>query len=282
MNQKDQRSPVRKILTRVVELMNHLPGADRIAVRHYTINSSRLPDAFDGFTIVQISDLHGRWFGKQQERLIDAVKKQKPDLILCTGDWVDMDYQGADQKCCEVLIRGLKPIAPVYGIIGNHEARADHKTYMLAQMKKMGVPILYNQSVRLVRNGQSIGLTGFATSYRAPLREEEKEKLKLEKEYSQAIRGVESECFHIAMGHRPELIALYSRLGLDLVLSGHAHGGLMRLPKGYRLLAPGQGWLPKHTHGAYREGSTWMLVSCGLGGPRIGIAPEISQIILKK
>ena len=74
---------------------------------------------------------------------------------------------------------------------------------------------------------------------------------------------------------------MYQQLELDLVLSGHAHGGLMRLPFGYRLLAPGQSWFPKYTHGMYQKEETRMIVSCGLGGPRIFIQPEIGVIVLK-
>ena len=87
--------------------------------------------------------------------------------------------------------------------------------------------------------------------------------------------------YRLVMAHRPELIELYRKLGVDLVLAGHAHGGLMKLPGGRRLLAPGQSWLPQYTHGLYEKEETSMIVSCGLGGPRIGIQPEIGFIMLR-
>lgn len=281
MNPKDRRNPARKVLSRIVELLNYLPGADRLAVRRYRIASRRIPPAFNGYCIVQISDLHGRWFGRRQERLIEAVCSLQPDLILITGDWIDMDYQKQDQLCVDTLVQGLLPLAPVYGIIGNHEARAWHKTKMLCSLKKMGVHMLLDQSIMLERSGERIALTGFVTSYHTPLKEEPAQYDRIKEEYKRALKPLTGDMYRIAMGHRPELLALYEELGLDLVLAGHAHGGLMKLPGGRRLLAPGQGWLPRYTHGAYQKGKTHMLVSCGLGGPRIGIAPEIAQIELK-
>ena len=295
MNPKDRRNPVRKILTRVVEFMNHLPGADRIAVRRYVIESPRIPTGFDGCCIVQLSDLHGRWFGENQEQLLEAVRKQKPEMILMTGDWIDMDYELEDERCCQVAVKGLLEIAPVYGIIGNHEARAEHRTYMIGELKTMGVRMLLNENVVLQRRGDRISLIGLRTPYYAPLKEEPAEQDQLEAQYRSALKGLEaagiereereeggeSDLYRIVMAHRPELIKLYAKLGFDLVLSGHAHGGLMKLPGGRRLLAPGQGWLPQYTYGLHKKENTSMIISCGLGGPRIGIEPEIGRILLK-
>ncbi|MBR6683509.1 MAG: metallophosphoesterase [Firmicutes bacterium] len=295
MNPKDKRSPLRRVLTRVVELLNHLPGADRIAVRNYVIESDRIPVGFNGCRIVHISDLHGRWFGAEQEKLLEAVRRQKPEMILMTGDWIDRDYQGEDERCCQVVVKGLLEIAPVYGIIGNHEARAKHRSYLIEQLRNMGVRLLLDESIVLKRRGDRIRLAGFKTPYHAPLNEDLSELKRLEEEYCRALSGRKAEkligdrlqeqnentLYRLVMAHRPELIDMYRKLELDLVLSGHAHGGLMKLPFGRRLLAPGQSWLPKYTHGLYQKENTCMIVSCGLGGPRIGIQPEIGVIVLK-
>lgn len=295
MNPKDKRNPLRRVLTRVVELMNHLPGADRIAVRRYVIESERIQEGFDGCRIAHISDLHGRWFGAEQEKLLEAVRRLKPELILMTGDWIDLDYQGEDERCCQVVVKGLLEIAPLYGIIGNHEARAQHHTYLINELKRLGVRLLLNEAVTLKRREDRLSLVGFTTPYLAPLKEDISELDRLEEQYRGAVESSkigrasieeepekeEDSRYCLAMAHRPELIELYSKLGVDLVLSGHAHGGLMKLPGGRRLLAPGQSWLPKYTHGRYKKDKTDMIVSCGLGGPRIGIQPEIGLIVLK-
>ena len=288
---RDKRSLTRRVLTRVVELMNHLPGADRIAVRRFEVENPKIPMGFDGCRIVQISDLHGRWFGAEQEKLLETVRRQRPELILVTGDWIDLDYEGADERCCQVAIKGLLEIAPVYGIIGNHEARAEHRSYLIKELKRLGVRLLLNESVLLKRRGDRIGLVGFTTPYYAPLKEDLNELTRLEEEYRSALGKPqikeESDMTEdkplccLVMAHRPELIDLYAKLKLDLVFSGHAHGGLMKLPFGRRLLAPGQSWFPKYTHGLYQKEETCMIVSCGLGGPRIGIQPEIGVIVLK-
>ena len=284
MNPKDKRNPLRRVLTRVVELLNHLPGADRIAVRKYVVESEKIPTGFDGCRIVHISDLHGRWFGAEQEKLLEAVRRQKPEVILMTGDWVDRDYQGEDERCCQVVVKGLLEIAPVYGIIGNHEARAKHRSYLIEELSRLGVRLLLDETIVLKRRCDSIHLVGFETPYHAPLNEDLSELKRLEEEYREALnpRKAEGESvYRLVMAHRPELIDMYQQLELDLVLSGHAHGGLMRLPFGYRLLAPGQSWFPKYTHGMYQKDETRMIVSCGLGGPRIFIQPEIGVIVLK-
>ncbi len=288
---RDKRSLTRRVLTRVVELMNHLPGADRIEVRRFKIESPKIPAGFDGCRIVQISDLHGRWFGAGQEKLLEAVRRLRPELILVTGDWIDLDYTGEDERCCQVVIKGLLEIAPVYGIIGNHEARAEHRTYLVNEMKRLGVRLLLSESVILKRKGDRIRLVGFETPYYAPLKEDLSELTRLEVEYRSALgelqmeaesgKAVDKPQFRLAMAHRPELIDLYAKLKLDLVLSGHAHGGLMKLPGGRRLLAPGQSWLPKYTYGRHQKDETSLIISCGLGGPRIGIQPEIGLIVLK-
>ena len=284
MNPKDKRNPLRRVLTRVVELLNHLPGADRIAVRKFVVESEKIPAGFDGCRIVHISDLHGRWFGAEQEKLLEAVRRQKPEVILMTGDWVDRDYQGEDERCCQVVVKGLLEIAPVYGIIGNHEARAEHRSYLIEELSRLGVRLLLDETIVLKRRCDSIHLVGFETPYHAPLKEDLSEQKRLEEEYREALnpRKAEGESvYRLVMAHRPELIDMYQQLELDLVLSGHAHGGLMRLPFGYRLLAPGQSWFPKYTHGMYQKEETRMIVSCGLGGPRIFIQPEIGVIVLK-
>ncbi len=288
---RDKRSLTRRVLTRVVELMNHLPGADRIAVRRFQVESPKIPTGFDGCRIVQISDLHGRWFGAEQEKLLEAVRRLRPELILVTGDWIDLDYEGADERCCQVVIKGLLQIAPVYGIIGNHEARAEHRSYLIKELKRLGVRLLLNENVILKRRGDRICLVGFKTPYDAPLKEDLSELTRLEDEYRRALcepqlkavsgKVAEKPLYRLVMAHRPELIDLYARLKLDLVLSGHAHGGLMKLPGGRRLLAPGQSWFPKYTYGRHQKDDTSLIISCGLGGPRIGIEPEIGLIVLK-
>lgn len=283
MSSKDRRNPVRKMLTRVVELLNYLPGADRITVQRQMIESPQIPAGFDGCRIVQISDLHGRWFGRRQERLLAAVRKLRPQLILVTGDWIDVDYQGKDEQCCRVLVEGLLKIAPVYSIIGNHEARAEHRTYMIDELENMGVRMLLDENVVLQRRGDRIALVGLQTPYLAPLKADIESREELEQQYREALLHLEDHAlYRVVMAHRPELMDMYVGLDLDLVLAGHAHGGLMKLPGDRRLLGPGQGWGPKYTHGLYQKGNTQMIVSCGLGGPRIGIAPEIGLIVLKK
>ena len=179
-------------------------------------------------------------------------------------------------------------IAPLYTILGNHEGRADHKNELIREFTALGVRILQDETILLGREGteEKIVLTGLYPSYENSFYGSLRESgigPKIREEYENVMRDVpDKKTFQIVLSHRPELFELYADLKMDLVFSGHAHGGLMKLPGGERLLAPDQGLLPDYTHGAYQKSQTTMIVSEGLGGPRIGIRPQIIVGELKR
>ena len=231
------------------------------------------------------------------------------DLILVAGDWVRFDYRGRDKRAILDAVRALTKIAPVFGNFGNHEALADHREAMAEELKAEGARILVDESLIFKRTGKdgevsSIRLTGLDTPFdyyhghsAAKCREAF---IALAGAMRGAVRQVigsysldtnawdseapvpEKALFSIAIAHRPELLKVYAKLGFDLVLCGHAHGGLMRLPGGKRLLAPDQGLFPAYTHGMFVKGKTRMLISEGLGGPRIMIRPQLALLTLSR
>lgn len=243
----------------------------------------RIPDAFDQFKIVQISDLHNKLFGKEQEKLLEEVRKQTPDIIIITGDLIDQRKYNLHNAM--IFVRGAVKIAPVYYVSGNHEAWSGHYETIENSLKEAGVIVLDNRESDIFKGEDSIKIMGlsdpdFLTSNYfegtdATLLE------KTLKEWSFDENG----SFRILLSHRPELFDVYQGANIDLVFSGHAHGGQIRLPFVGGLVAPDQGFLPKYTSGSYNEASTTMYVSRGLGNSivpqRLFNRPEIVVVTLR-
>ena len=106
-----------------------------------------LPDAFDGYRIVQITDLHGRMFGNNQQTLIRKVAQQKPNLILITGDMIEELYEGQERRAVRALYKGLQALAPCFAILGNHEVRSEYLSEILSDLSCSRVQLLRNESV---------------------------------------------------------------------------------------------------------------------------------------
>lgn len=216
-----------------------------LVITTQTYESSKVPAEISGLTIVHISDLHNKKFGSKQERLVEPIKAINPDLMVVTGDLVD-SYQ-TDLDAAMLFIRQAKNIAPIYYVSGNHEARRNIYPELKRLLIAEGVIILDNEAVELEYQGKYINLLGladpsFSTSFG---------QLPAEELQAAIIRnkGNEANVLNILLSHRPELLALYARSGLDLVFSGHAHGGQFRLPFVGGFVAPNQGVFPKLTSG---------------------------------
>ncbi len=276
---------VRELATRLISLWNRLPGAGILETDAYALTSQKLPAAFHGLRIVQLTDLHGRSFGENQKTLLDYVDRLHPDIVVLTGDLIAEKYDGQERKAVQELLHGLAQRYPVYAILGNHESRSRRKSAVIADCENAGVTLLRNKGAYLWRRGVCIGLAGMETVNPLPsdtaVTTETEEHAALRQALSRYQHGEKPE-FQILLAHKPELLQTYAEYDVDLVLAGHAHGGLMEIPfsGGRCLLAPGQGFLPRYTHGIYQEKNTLMVLGRGLGGPRIGIRPEVVCIDL--
>ncbi len=243
--------------------------------------SVRIPKAFDGFTIAHVSDLHGASFGKDQERLITQLRASNPDIIAVTGDIIDS--RRLETEAALTFAEKAVDIAPVYYAPGNHEARIDEYPEFEEQLKTIGVIALRNETVAIERGEESIKITGIDD----PLFIMREESLTAESAVTRELEYAldEQSGFTLLLSHRPELIETYASFNVDLALSGHAHGGQIRLPSVGGIYAPGQGFLPKYTEGEIRSGNTSVIVSRGLGNSifpfRINNDPEIVFIRLK-
>lgn len=246
-----------------------------LAITEYRVSTAKLPESFDGFRIAQISDLHNTKFGEENSGLLQQLSEVGPDLIVLTGDLIDS--RRTDIDIALVFARNAAEIAPVYYVTGNHEARVPEYEKLKTGLTKASVTVLDNQKTQISRNGESISIIGindpsFRTDYLFGDAETVAE---------QAITSLqkESDGFTVLLSHRPELFNLYVETGVDLVFSGHAHGGQFRLPFVGGLFAPNQGFFPEYDAGKFFEKNTTMIVSRGVGNSiipfRINNSPEI-------
>lgn len=257
-----------------------------IGVSRYSLSFAELPDEFDGLKIVQVSDLHNKRFGKNQQYLLKKIGACKPDIIVITGDIIH-DRQKLDEIKCRLekvrpFLTGAPEIAPVYYVTGNHELESGHCEYIWSAVESCGATVLTNRAVGLERGSAHINIVGAADPFYYGSR-------RAYGAFSEAVGKLCGACdgFKILLSHRPELMDVYADIGVQLVLTGHAHGGQIRIPfTSQGLFAPDQGVLPKYTQGVHRKGNTQMVISRGLGNSgfpqRLFDRPELVLITLRK
>ncbi|TKI84432.1 metallophosphoesterase [Bacillus mycoides] len=251
-----------------------------ISITEVKIISSKIPSSFKGYKILQISDLHNKKFGDNQDVLIQKVKSINPDIIAITGDLIDS--KSCDAEISMQVIRELVKEYPVYFVTGNHEKWSGKYNSLEKKLKKQHVTVLRNEHVSIQKEGQEINLLGIDDpEFTSGNRDEEHI---VKNEIRKAKDGMNSDGFKILLSHRPEFLEAYADEQVDLVLSGHAHGGQVRLPFIGGLVAPNQGILPKYTAGLYEQQNTSMIVSRGLGNSiipqRVFNRPEIVVVQL--
>ena len=250
-------------------------GNTALEVNEYEIVSDRIPEAFSGFRIAQVSDLHNKDFGEGYGQLLTLLSQINPDIIVVTGDLIDS--RETDLEVALEFAWQAGKIARVYYVSGNHEARVPEYEDLKTGLVKAGVVILENQKVQITRDGESLTLMGIDD----PSFQEDYLFGDSESVARQAIENLqnESDGYTILLSHRPELFDLYVETEMDLVFSGHAHGGQFRLPFIGGLVAPNQGFFPKYDAGHFKEENTTMIVSRGVGNSiipiRINNRPEI-------
>lgn len=249
-------------------------------VQKYTFNTDRI-NLGDIIRIVAVSDLHSHVYGKNQEDIVSLVEKQKPDIILLAGDIVDdeLPVEGA-----ELFLAGIRGIAPIYYVTGNHEIWSGDVDDIKENVRKYGVKVLERgyEHVRLKNSYITVGGIDDPDIERYWDRS-----FDWTEEMRKAFAGLRGEPgFKILLSHRPELIEVYKEFSLDLVVSGHAHGGQVRIPFLLNgLYAPDQGWFPRYAGGMYRHGALTHIVCRGISNnarmPRIFNPPEVVVIDIK-
>ena len=250
---------------------------NRIQTETITAASDRLPAGFDGYRIVQISDLHGKEFGEDNHILLEKTAELEPDLIAITGDVIDDPDQ---MGILEPLARGLAAIAPTFYVTGNHEWAIREAATVKSLMEEYGVTVLSNEYLKLERGGDTIVLAGIDDP-NGPYDQKTPEEL------SDEIHAALGDPYVVLLAHRNEYYQVYDRCGFDLTLCGHVHGGLIRLPFTDGLIDnTRRRFFPTHTAGLYPlDGGGTLMVSRGLGNGGISFRlfnrPHLPVIVLK-
>lgn len=280
-----------------------------IFVREYKIQSKKITEKFDNYKIVQITDVHSIRNEISLEKIINKVKKEKPNMICVTGDLIDAEYYSSQNnlynnkeiKQIEELtikfMKDLKELADTYYIYGNHEMMLlddPENNKFKTDLENLGIKILNNKNEVLEIEGERINLIGIqdpATLYKdekyAYIDGVNKDKVQvILDDLFLEISEENKNNFTILLSHRPEYFELYDRYNIDLALTGHTHGGIIKLPVIKGIYAHPQGWLPKYSYGIYETNDFSMIINGGIGYSKLPIRifnpPEICTITLEK
>ncbi len=251
--------------------------SDSLGVTEYEAYSTSLPEAFDGFRILQISDLQN----SMQPEILPLARKIKPDIIVLTGDTFYHKMKNETFEWTIDLLKQLSQTAPVYSVSGNHDRWNPDFRNNLLLMQEAGVINLENVSETIEKNGGTISIVGISDPDTMDDREADMTVL----EYLQRVQS--SSGFDILLFHRANQLGLLKSRGFELVLSGHLHGGQFRLPFTGGLLSPEGKWFPKYDAGLFRiDDTTTAIVSRGIGNtfivPRLYDPPELVMVTLHK
>lgn len=242
---------------------------DDLEISRYEVKSQKLPESFDGFKIVQLSDLHGAEFGENGMGLVEKVKELEPDIIALTGDFVTDE---GDLAAVEKLAARLVKLCPVYFISGNHEFGSGLAVKVRNILERAGVKYLSNEYLTISRGEDGILLGGVEDplAYADMLSPDE---------LAQKMNDAAPDAFKILLGHRNYWMTEYPELPVDLIFCGHAHGGLIRIPGVDGLIGTDRRLFPDFDAGEYNNGRYTLIVSRGLGNsvsiPRVFNRPEI-------
>jgi len=240
-----------------------------IAVSKYKIKSDKIPKEFNKFKIVHLSDFHSYGFGKDNFKLLEKINDENPNIIVMTGDMVNK-YDRNFEKFLN-LAKALSKKYDIYYIVGNHEIRLrnDDLVFIIQKLKKFGIKVLSDEKITIMRKKDSINIYGIdiPLSYYKVINKPSN--------VEEVISGVLNKCnekdYNILLAHNPLYFEEYSKQNVDLILSGHVHGGMIRLPFIGAILSPERKFFPKYSSGVYEINNKKLVVSRGLGHSRPGI-----------
>lgn len=255
-------------------------------VSNVEIKSPKLPEVFDGYKIVQLSDLHSKSFGNNNEMLIDMIDKESPNIIVMTGDMVTANEK--DFTVFYSLVKELTKKYRVYYVYGNHEGELSSKlkSEITAFLKENGVIVLDNDYISIEKNNEKINLYGLCYTQKYYSYKGGKKHIITENYIKNKLGTIDKNKYNILLTHNPLFFDAYSGYGFDLTLSGHVHGGLIRLPFIGGILSPERKFFPQYSAGVYEKGNSKLVVSRGLSrgtkGFRFFNRPDVVSITLKK
>ncbi len=271
-----RKIPHKKILILILIIIILIPFClyqnKHLVITTYTYESEKLGADLDGYRIVQISDLHNAEFGKENKKLLETIRSCSPDIIVITGDLVDSNHTNVERAVA--FVKEAVKIAPVYYVTGNHEYWLDpsENEQMMQGILAAGAYDLDDEAVCIEKGDSSFMLIGLDDQH-------------LSDETLKNLLQEQKNELSIVLAHEPQYLQNYANAGADLVLTGHAHGGQIRLPFVGGIVAPDQGFLPEYTSGKYNRADTEMIVSRGLGNSIIPVRlfnyPEVVCVELR-
>jgi len=227
----------------------------------------RLIEYFDGLRIVHISDLHTRYIGVLERRLLESLRELEPDMIFITGDFVN---SSEDIPACREILNEIQKIAPIYAVLGNHDhhfMRIVVNTDKLKDtVRETGATLLVNESLRFDHNGRSLYIVGLDDNHLGY------------DDYKAAVEGIDDSAPRIVLAHSPEIVNHLDLSNIQLILSGHTHGGQFRLPLTKKLYGS---YASPFKSGFYDQGrfEDILFITRGIGASwiplRLGARPEI-------
>ena len=238
-----------------------------LVVTTYTYQDGKVDENLAGYRIVQISDLHNAKFGQDNKKLLAKISELQPDMIVITGDLVDSNH--TDIRTSIDFVKQAVKISDVYYVTGNHEhwLSENERTELFEELENAGVVVLNNEIVNITKGDSEFTLIGL-DDYNL-----------IDDTLHTVIKETDHNKLRVLLAHEPQYFTNYANAGVDVVFSGHAHGGQFNLPFIGPLVAPDQGFRPQYTSGEHHEKETTMYISRGLGNSIIPIRlfnnPEI-------
>ncbi len=252
-----------------------------VVVTKYEYVGKRLPKGFNGLKILHISDLHNKNFGG---RIFDKIKDINPDIIVITGDLIDR--RRTNISVAAELVKNMAKTAPVYYASGNHEQLSGRYSEIRDTLIGLNVNVLDNSCILLNKNGDVISVSGIidpSVNFGNKNYNPKRNIVYVKSSINEAVE--DKKLFNILLSHRPEYFDVYEEEEVDLVFSGHAHGGQIRIPFLGGILSPDQGFFPEYSEGMHSLDETTMVVSRGLGNSlfpfRVFNRPELVVVTLK-
>lgn len=251
-----------------------------LEVTNYSLENEKIPSSFNDYKIAQISDFHNTKSKRLTNSLIRKLKQEQPNIIVITGDLIDA--KKTDIEVATHFIEEISNIAPIYHVTGNHEVSTKDYEKLKENLISNNVTILESTCISIKENEEEINLLGIDDP--SIIRDSFIDDSTITKTNLENI-SYDKEKYSILLSHRPELFDTYVQSNIDLILTGHAHGGQIRIPFIGGVIAPNQGIFPKYTSGVLKKDSTTMIISRGIGNSilpfRINNRPELVIITLK-
>lgn len=255
-----------------------------IKVSKYEIKNDKIPKEFNKFKIVHLSDFHSYGFGKDNVKLLEKINDEHPNIIVMTGDMVNK-YDENFEKFLN-LAEALSKKHNIYYIVGNHEVRLKENDlkFIIQKLKEFGIKILSDDKITIMKKKDHINIYGIdiPLQYYKVINKHSN----IEEVINKILNKCNEKEYNILLAHNPLYFDTYAKNNVDLTLSGHVHGGMIKLPFIGALLSPERKFFPKYSSGVYEVNNKKLIVSTGIGHSKPGIRlfnmPEIVSITLLK